>query len=95
MFAPADGSGAVLTAATCSGGWKKIPGFLKPRVSVTFCAALAIFSGVTYGPSAWPPCSAISFSCKVSISARCWIAWSLLPVPSLALFGLGTSDGVR
>ena len=40
---------------TFAGGWKNRPGVLKPRVSVTFCAALAMFSGVTYGPSAWPP----------------------------------------
>ena len=47
------------------------------------------------GPSAWPPCSAISFSCKVPISARWLIAWSLLPVPRPTLTESSISSGHR
>jgi hypothetical protein len=45
--------------------------------------ARQILSGVTYGPLAVPPCSAISFSCVVPIRPRWLIAWSRLPVATL------------
>jgi hypothetical protein len=37
-----------------------MPGDLKPRISVTFCVALAMFSAVTNGPLALPPCSVMT-----------------------------------